>query len=298
MNRICRVEVRDRLIDPTAPEVWISVFSERQTATTEVHGRLHGPRCLYTSTIEVAYPLRPFPQVPEGLQGVSRRVIIPEASFWDPQSPFLYEGPIELWEDGQLRDQVTLSHGLKTLTLGPRGLRISSKEVAIRGLSCDSCSEEWALELRRVGYNTLLADLTEQTDALCNIADRVGFLVLGRVAADSTAIAQALALRRHPCLLGWLLDAALLADERWKADVEMLRRRSVGLPVGVEVKGVDAPPLTVQVDFLVCGQALLSSLPHLPPKLIALIETTHNGHDDSGHEDDAPDTGILGTIQR
>lgn len=292
MNRICRVEVRDRLIDPTAPEVWISVFAERQTATTEVRGRLHGPRCIYSSTIEVAYPLRPFPQVPEGLQGVSRRVIIPEASFWDPQSPFLYEGPIELWDDGQLRDQVTLSHGLRTLALGPRGLRISSKDVTIRGVARDTSSQDEALELRRLGDNTFLTNVSAHTESLCEVADRVGFLVLGRVAAEPTAIAQAVALRRHPCLLGWLLDAGLFVEDRWHADVEVLRRRSVGLPVGVEIKEAGQLPPAAKVDFLVCAKALLPSLPDLPPKLVALTEPTRNGDDDT-----TPDTGILGTIQ-
>src|SRR5262245_11376218 len=98
MNRIYRLEVRDRLIDPNSPEVWISVTPERASPTTELRGRLMGPRCLYASTVEVAYPLRPFHDMPDGLEGLARRVIIPEASFWDPISPFLYQGPLELWD--------------------------------------------------------------------------------------------------------------------------------------------------------------------------------------------------------
>jgi beta-galactosidase/beta-glucuronidase len=41
------------------------------------------------------------------------RVIIPEASWWEPKTPFLYEGPVELWQDGVLCDRREISHGIR-----------------------------------------------------------------------------------------------------------------------------------------------------------------------------------------
>src|SRR5919204_1388628 len=100
-NSIRRVEVRNRSLSPAGAEVWVSVIPERRTPATEVIGRLVGPRCRYATTVEVAYPFRPFPRPVEGLPGLTRRVVIPEPSFWEPASPFLYQGPVELWEGDQ-----------------------------------------------------------------------------------------------------------------------------------------------------------------------------------------------------
>ena len=77
---------------------------------TQVRGRLTGPRCPYTTTVEVAYPFREHSRDygEGGSPRLTLRAIIPEPSWWDPQTPFLYEGPVELWQDGRLVD-VSLS---------------------------------------------------------------------------------------------------------------------------------------------------------------------------------------------
>src|SRR5436190_14007505 len=101
-NHILDVTIHDRSLDPGSVELWITVTPDRLTATTELRGRLMGPRCPYASTVEVAYPLRPIPGLNGDTPGaIRRRVVIPEASLWDTESPFLYEGPIELWEGEQ-----------------------------------------------------------------------------------------------------------------------------------------------------------------------------------------------------
>lgn len=291
MNRICRIEVRDRLVNPNEPEIWISVFPERQTASTEVRGRIMGPRCLYSTTVEVAYPLRPFAHLPDGMPGLSRRVIIPEASFWDPDSPFLYQGPVELWEEDRLCDQATLTHGLRTLTLGSRGLRLNSKPFNIRGVSRTVLTEAEALELRRLGNNTVVTDVTPDALSLWDHGDRVGFMVLGRLAARVDCLEQALSLRRHPSCLGWIIPTEVFTDATCKPELEKLLQKSAGLPIGVEVKEGGALPAGVRADFIICPKALLGTLPGLTPKLLALTDSTRNGHDD----DDA--TGVLGTIE-
>src|SRR5206468_2968618 len=61
MSRIRQVIVRNRILDPASSELWVTVRVDRRTPTTEVRGRLTGPRCPYATTVEVAYPLRPLP---------------------------------------------------------------------------------------------------------------------------------------------------------------------------------------------------------------------------------------------
>ena len=51
------------------------------------------------------------------------RVLIPEPSPWNPASPFLYYGPVELWQAGARVDSARVTHGLRTLHLTRAGLR-------------------------------------------------------------------------------------------------------------------------------------------------------------------------------
>src|SRR6266852_987779 len=117
-NRILHIDLRSHSTIPAEAEVRITVVPERLTPTTEVRGRLMGPRCLFANTIEVAYHLRPLPPGSPTTPGaLVLRAIIPEASLWEPECPFLYEGPVELWQDGQRCERVMVRHGLRTVAL-------------------------------------------------------------------------------------------------------------------------------------------------------------------------------------
>jgi hypothetical protein len=206
-NRILNVLVEDRSLNPLSAELWVTVRPEKLTVTSELRGRLMGPSCHYANTVEIAYPLLPLqrPEIQE--PGTLRsRVIISEASLWDPQSPFLYSGPIELWEDGQCWDRVQILHGLRRLTLGSQGLRINGKLTPIVGQSVPSLNESAALALRGQGCNLLLIVLREETAFVWEMADRLGFLVLGRVSSvDVRSLDLLLQLSQHPCCMGWVL---------------------------------------------------------------------------------------------
>src|SRR4051812_29148320 len=121
-NRLLRVEVRSHSLIPAEAEVRITAAPERLTAATELRGRLMGPRCPFAATVEVAYHLRPMASDVPGT--LAARVVIPEASLWEPESPFLYAGPVELWQDGVRCDRAEVLHGLRSVQLGARGLRV------------------------------------------------------------------------------------------------------------------------------------------------------------------------------
>ncbi len=246
-NRILRVEVRDGSIVPAAAEVWVRADVERVTPTTELRGRLMGPHCRFASTIEVAYPLRPFVRTPEGFAGPSGRVIIPEASLWDPQCPFLYQGPVELWQDGNLCQRLTIRHGLRKLALGPRGLVVNGQPLALRGREMAALTETEALALRENGVNLLVVAVTEETETIWELADRIGFLVLGRITDFDAAAARLTALSAHASCLGWLAE---------RADVGKLS--SVGF-VGTSLTDRPDAPLPKGVQFVV-GDAGLANL--------------------------------------
>jgi hypothetical protein len=201
-NSILHVEVRDHSLVPTEAEVQVSVVPCVLNAGTEVRGRLMGPLCRFASTVEVAYHFRPV-LIPTARPSLSVRAIIPEASFWEPQSPHLYGGPIELWQDGQRCDRVQVRHGLRHLTLGPRGLRLNGRLLRLHGRAVESLDEPSALALRESGYKLVIVPVTEATRSAWDIADQVGLFVLGRVLDDTPLLGE---LARHPSCLGWLAD--------------------------------------------------------------------------------------------
>jgi hypothetical protein len=251
-NLICFLLVRNGPLTPAQAEVWITVFAEYQTPTTEVRGRLMGPRCRYSTTVEVAYPLRlPPPQnVPPGALGITMRVFIPEASLWEPESPFLYQGPIELWQDGRRCDQVHLSHGLRDVSLGERGLRLNSRPLTLRGRAVTACSEEEALALRQTGCNLLVAPVEANTLDLVERADRLGFFLLGRIRDQSEQTLRHLwMLSLHTSCLGWLIEEGM----HLPLD-DLPPRCLVGL-----VCASASPEVPVGVNFLV-GPAELANL--------------------------------------
>jgi hypothetical protein len=151
--------------------------------------------------------------------GITRRVVIPEASLWEPQSPFLYEGRIELWHEGQCCDQASLRHGLRAIHLGPRGLRLNGKPLVLRGREVGQVSDDEARTLRREGSNLLVARVEETADSLWERADRLGFLVLGRVRQGTEEVLRrAKQLAAQACCLGWLVPAAADFVDRLPAD--------------------------------------------------------------------------------
>lgn len=175
-NEIIAVHIQNHVLTPTVAEVWIQVHVSKQTATTEVRGRLMGPRCPYATTIEVAYALRPLSQPPDKA-GIWSRVIIPEPSWWDPQSPFLYEGPIELWESGECIDQQTLRHALRIVRRDEKGLTINGKSCRIRSIAVqEPIGESQLAMLHEEGYNVL--DASASAAMVREQADRLGFLLL------------------------------------------------------------------------------------------------------------------------
>jgi hypothetical protein len=210
-NRILSIEVRDHSVVPAEAEVHVTVVPERLDAGTEAHGRLVGPRNRYASTVEVAYHLRPL-RVPTGRPAITLRAIIPEASLWSPECPHLYSGPVELWQDGQRCDATQLRHGLRYFSVGPRGLRINGRVVPLRGLPVTALDETRAVALRAAGYNLLVAPAVDAARAVWDLADVVGFTVLGRVEAGTPAT-RLRELAGHPSCLGWLLaDDARLGE--------------------------------------------------------------------------------------
>jgi hypothetical protein len=287
-NRIRNISLYDMRLDPTEADVWLSVDPEQLTSTTQVRGRLMGPRCPYSTTVEVAYPFREHSREygSEGVPHVTLRVIIPEPSLWDPQTPFLYEGPVELWQDRQRCDQLQLRHGLRVLSLGSGGVRCNSQFLPIRGVVCKVCSEQDARRLHDAGYNTFLTPVTSETSCLGEIADQFGFLMLGRL-TQRQDLTHVLKLAKHPCSLGWVLGSEVLADPL------VCEGFCYNRTVGVELLQTPRERLPDGIEFAVCTEQLLPELAQLNLPKIVLREAKSA---ENGQPVWAATPGILGWI--
>lgn len=113
-NRILELATTVRRLSPAEAEVWIEARPEVRTPSTELRGRLTGPRCPGVTTIELGYPLRPAPSAAASVADtLTTRVLIPEPNLWTEATPFVYEGLVELWQDGECCDAARMTVGLK-----------------------------------------------------------------------------------------------------------------------------------------------------------------------------------------
>jgi hypothetical protein len=154
------VHIRLLRLTPTDAELAINVPPE-----FEVRGRLMGPSCPYSTTIEVAYHVR------------ANRVIIPEPAWWDPQSPFLYRGPIELWREGEKVESSRLQVGLRHTTVAGNNVIHNGKQVELKLKRVETVDEAALQEARNAGFNAVEVPAS-LADSACAIADRIGLFVI------------------------------------------------------------------------------------------------------------------------
>lgn len=256
-NRIIDVAVVLHRLDPIQTELHVHVKLDELTAGAELKGRLIGPRSTFVSTIEIAYPLR---ECERGDNGhVVLRVVIPEPSWWTPKTPFLYEGPLELWQDGVLCERIMIRHGIRTLQLTPGGLKLNGKPFVVRGRMVDATlTEERGRALREAGFNAIWTMAPEIES--WRIADRIGLFVLGS-ASDLAAFHELRhELTSHPSHFGWIFNRA----ELWLAPA---RQEELAMFYGVNTSAQSRPE---NADFVVCLESELAWLGDVDlPKLVA-----------------------------
>jgi hypothetical protein len=203
-NRILEAYVVTHHADPAGAELRVFVRPERVTPATAIKGRLMGPRSPYANTVEIAYPLRELARTDH----ILLRVLIPEPNFWQPKSPLLYEGPLELWEGDERCDQITLRHGIRTVQLSERGLRVNGQPLRLQGVCADTFTEADARRWRNEQINFVLTPARDDTVEPLTIADRFGLFVLGRIDEPHHWPRWPLACQRHASFLGCVLTAS------------------------------------------------------------------------------------------
>jgi hypothetical protein len=269
-NRIRALQIHDRRLVPVEVELGITVIPEYYDAATRITGRLVGPRCRYSSTVEVAYPLGEVHRNDaEDGPRIFLRLVIPEASFWEPATPFLYRGPVELWQGNNCCDAVTICRGFRFVSLGKQGLRVNGKLLPFQGAFRDELSQPAAEELRKAGTNVLIVSLSSATaPAVWNLADEMGFLVLGRISAVGECN-LAWSLQDHPSTLGWILEPGVLSNETLK-NIACLYPVASGQLLGVRLSREGTTALPEGTNFVFCDERDMHLLENAELPLLAM----------------------------
>jgi hypothetical protein len=152
-----------RLLRLTPVEAEIELSSTIGQA--EIRGRLMGPTCEVTTTIEVAYRIR------------DSRVIIPEPAWWDPESPFLYGGPVELWQDGKRLEMARVQVGLRYTAGAGKDFVHNGRPVELKSERIESVNLPEMRAIKTAGFNAVEVPAALVEEA-CAIADRIGLFVL------------------------------------------------------------------------------------------------------------------------
>jgi hypothetical protein len=278
-NSIKNISIWNQRLNPAEAEVAINVTPEHVFSMTQVRGRLVGPQCRYASTVEVAYALRETGReyASEGIPGIICQALIPEPSLWDPVSPFLYKGQIELLESGKQCEVVQITHCLRGLSLGRSGLCINGAALFLRGKSLlGPVSEADAISLHNQGINTLLVDVDNSTPNLWDMADRLGFVLLTRISNEQElkmALGRTREIRnrsfcnRSLCL-GWLISPQAVENELALIAAQTLLSTPL---LGLELTRTPSGPVPEGFTFVAYEESLAPSLAEI--KIPSLLLT-------------------------
>ncbi|MBX9682087.1 MAG: hypothetical protein K2X38_25295 [Gemmataceae bacterium] len=222
------IEVLERRLGIVDAELWI-------VGPPEMSGRLAGPKTRYASTIEVPFYLQkiPNPAAPPGAQ----RVLIPEPSLWSPETPYLYEAKLDLGGAGKVRFNL----GLRRLAWTREDFRVNGATIELKAEQRTTLSEANGLALRQAGINVVFVPVSQS--GAWDVADRVGLFVIGEVGRQFDL---ALRLRRHPSVLGWMIDPRIPSKEA------LAFKNAAGGFLGLCTSPAEVPP--PWIDFVVAAE--------------------------------------------
>jgi hypothetical protein len=270
-NRIRFVEVRNLVLNPAEAQLSVRLHPEHDHEGAEVRGRFSGPVCAYSSTVEVAYPLQSLVGRPDDPGNLHKRVVIPDPSWWEPVSPFLYNTRIELWENGQLCDRVEMRHGLHALRRRGRHFSLNGRPLRIRAARYDHESREELLLVHQADVNALVVPVAENCEETWDLADHLGFLVIGRVGDGEESLSLARKLAEHPSVFGWILAPDAFGEKADFSALGLSDAEGPGRFVGVQWPGAGAR-YPEGAQFILCNEEDVSSAAQLPLPILALIK--------------------------
>jgi hypothetical protein len=254
-----KVETLTTRYDPAETEITLTVQVDvLETAGLELKGRLAGPCTTLAETIEVPYPLKATATEDGLLRG---RVVIPDPCMWTPETPFLYRGTVELWQQGQRLETAEVQHGIKELFLRQKGLRLNGEPLVLRCYAGRGIQPDQLPTLRQQGINALLIQVGPETEPLWAEAAKWGFFLLAQVDPSNDELLWHAneALLHQTALFGWVLPQSLIRQpQHWHNAMSLLHGHRRDVFVGVKIEELPHGVLPGHVDFLLADAESLT----------------------------------------
>ena len=139
-----------------------------------------GERVAHTNTKATAYTT----------DKITSEMYIDKPRLWDIGAPNLYKAVTKLYEDGQLKDEVTTTFGVRTIELKPNdGLYLNNRKIKIQGVCMhhdlgplgaavnESAIRRQLLILRDMGVNAIRTSHNMPAPEYVRLADEMGMLL-------------------------------------------------------------------------------------------------------------------------
>jgi hypothetical protein len=124
--------------------------------------------------------------------------------------------------------------------------------------------------LHQAGVNALVVPMAATYGEIWDLADQLGFLVIGRLRSSEESLSMARNLAEHPCVFGWVLEPDAFGDEFDFSALGLSDEQGPGRFVGVQWPGAGAR-YPEGVQFILCNEEDVSSAAQLPLPILALI---------------------------
>jgi beta-glucuronidase len=173
----------------------LTVTTDIASTTGRVHVRLHRAG---GDLVTARFSLRGTPVSAEtSLSGDALEVTLdlPDAGFWSPASPQLYDLSVELSRGGNHMDRYTLPIGIRTVAIDGSQLLLNGAPIYLRGFGRHEdfpvvgkgivpavIIKDYAL-MQWIGANSFRTSHYPYSDAMMSLADRLGFLVIDETPA-------------------------------------------------------------------------------------------------------------------
>ena len=217
-NRIVEIEIKNKSLMPATAELVLHVLPESMNSTTELRGKLMGPQCAYATTIELAYPLQGIERTDTAFRATIK---IPEASLWNPISPFLYRGVVELLEDGVSVDRQPIQHGLRHVSVTAKGLFVNGRALTLKVKRVAELQPAMMTELREQDVNALIVPIAQCDDKTLELLDHWGSFLVPEITEEDIDPEQVKLVESRPAFFAWLCATPKLVDvlknrsEKW-----------------------------------------------------------------------------------
>jgi beta-glucuronidase len=127
---------------------------------------------------------------------------VPEAQFWSPDSPHLYDLTVELVHGNKILDRYTLPFGIRTIKVEGEALLLNNQPIYLRGFGRHEdfpvtgrgllpavIVKDYAM-MKWIGANSFRTTHYPYSDQMMDLADRLGFLVIDETPAVGLFFAQ------------------------------------------------------------------------------------------------------------